>query len=621
MEKRERCRGIVFLVVLFTLFCSSTVLASSDNQTAIDKAETCLKNEINNKTSLTLDQAIFSAMVMKSNSKIEDALSKYKDSKECWPKGNCQLKESSQVALALNRRGSDTNKVANWIISKNSTPNELVWYLEIDSQNHEPAVCSVQYGSRKEEIEIAKDMSISRNTATDCLTISDRGYWLKISSSCLSKQFKISCDTDFVSSLLYQKKDGDTVYVSSESHRAASNSSTTEEVKVKCLADGQSCNYEGTLWAVFALDKIGKDITPYIPYLVALAEDNTKYFPSAFLYALVSKDAGSDEFYNTIIQKQMRNGFWEISGSKYGRYYDSSLAMLGLGGKSASEVDDFKEALYEEQNSKGCWSSVDPIRDTSFILYSVWGEMINVGGGSGGSGGGSEPRCESKGGQSCQIKADCTAAEGEELIGYLCSGGEICCSKEIPLKSCSEEKGEICLEDEECDENVIATSDGSCCLGTCEKIEIPTEDDTCTLSGGECKSSCSSGEKEDQSKTCTGAENLCCIQEGGGISWWLILLLIVLIAAVIAAIIYRDKLRVWWYARRGKASVSPVIKPGVPPFSGEPRSNMTSQRPMQIQPRPAQRALSQSGALPPRRPPQRDKDMEETLKKLKEISE
>ncbi|MDP3881614.1 MAG: hypothetical protein Q8Q31_01920 [Nanoarchaeota archaeon] len=629
MKKREIVLTILLLAIVFVVVSSENVVAA-DNQTIIDNALKCINEEIGNKSTLTLEQAIFASMILGSNEKAENKISSDKDPQECWPKGGCQIKESAQVTLALQKKGSDTSKVTKWILSKNSTPSELAWYLQIDIQDHSPAKCTVEYDSKSGDVEILEDMTLSRNTASDCLSIAGKGYWLKIAPSCVSKKFKVACNKDFLTSLLYQKNNGETVYVSSESHKASSNSTTVEEVKARCFAKGNTCDYEGTLWAAFALNKAGLDVQIYLPYLIALAEDNTRYLPSAFLYGLLGKDAGSDEFYNDLIQKQKRDGFWEITGSRYGKYYDSGVAMFGLGGKEIAEVEKFKEALAKEQNSRGCWAAVDPIRDTSFILYSVWNQMVRRGGGSG-SGGGSDPRCEFKSGQSCEVRADCVGAGAQEVPGFLCAAGKICCSEEVVLKTCAQQNGIVCAADEQCDESVVTSSDGSCCLGRCEKIPPVADLDTCTVRGGECASSCSSNQKEDQSKTCSVTGEICCIadKKSNGPNWGLIIALIILIALVVLAIIYRDKLRVWWYSRKGKVSSSAIVRPGVPPMGGEPRPGpQLGLRPQQkfissnrMPPaRPAIRPVSQGGSQ--RKPvSQKDKDLEETLKKLKEMSE
>lgn len=171
MRKRDLFINFPLLAIMFAIILSWNAIAT-ENQTLINDAFKCLNEEIGNKSSLTLEQAIFASMVISSNTKIENTLNNENERGECWPRGNCQIKESSQVLLALQRRASDVTKVSKWIISKNTTPSELIWYLQVDIQDHSPAKCKIEYGAGSGEIEILEDMTLSRNTASDCLSIS-----------------------------------------------------------------------------------------------------------------------------------------------------------------------------------------------------------------------------------------------------------------------------------------------------------------------------------------------------------------------------------------------------------------------------------------------------------------
>jgi hypothetical protein len=489
--------------------------------------------------------------------------------------------------------------------------------LEIDISDHSSGKCTIKYG-KTGSVKILDDMTLAENSANDCLSTSSSGYWLRIASTCLSKEFEISCNKDFVTSLLYEKNTGEAVYVSSESHKSASNGSTKEQVKAKCFKTGNACDYEGSLWTAYALNKLGGNVGAYIPYLTALADDNLRYFPSAFLYSL-SASSINNEFYSDIIQKQNKNNLWEISGSVYKKYYDTSLAMLGLINSNAAELETAKSALFESQKNDGCWSERDSIVDTSFLLYSGWSRPVSSSVGGGGNSG--EPRCASVNGQSCENKQPCLEAGGQERVNFECSGGTICCSIKVPQQTCAAQKGTLCKSDEVCSEIESASSDGSCCLGSCVK-RATTTSYTCTSDVGNCKVSCSSDEQRDDSKTCEIADYQCCREPvSPGNNWFWIIFLIILIILIVLAIIYRDKLRVIWFRYKGKASVSPIVKPGVPPISGN--KGMEDFRPSpKFAPVPGRRIVHPGRFQPQVRRPAspKDKELEETLKKLKEMS-
>ncbi len=442
MEKK----GIIVLslMLIVSIMFLSLVSSQSVNASAVDKAYKCLNDEISNRTSLNLEQASFAGMAIGGKTNIVKTLKDNKDALGCWPKGKCTIKDTAQAILASKRSGEKYDDAQKWLISKSSNPTELVWYLEIDIKDRTSARCTIRYENKAGNIEINEDMTLSRNTAGECFSISENLYWLKLNPSCISKEFEISCNNDFLSALIYQKRNGETIYVSSEASSSSANSSTKEKVEAKCFKTESLCDYEGTLWATLALLKTGEDIKPYLPYLSALSDDNTRYFPSAFLF-MFSASGESSEYYTDIIQKQNSKNIWEIAGSRYKKFYDSSLAMLALSSiSSSSELERAKSSLTTMQKSNGCWSERDSIIDTSFVLFSGW-QRTSSGGGSS-----NVERCTSVSSQSCEIKEDCLDAGGSVLTNYDCSGGSVCCSVKVPEKTCSQLQGVICKSGEDC---------------------------------------------------------------------------------------------------------------------------------------------------------------------------
>ena len=99
---------------------------------------------------------------------------------------------------------------------------------------------------------------------------------------------------------------------------------------------------------------------------------------------------------------------------------------------------------------------------------------------------------------------------------------------------------------------------------------------------------------------------------------YVIVIILALLVLIVIAIIFRNHIKIWWFKYKGKAKVTPVVRPGVPP------SGMTNYRPAQPVYRPAPSGYSRPA--PQRAPPVRkpvstkDKEMEETLKKLRDMS-
>ena len=616
----------VFLIIMTLAACFVSAAVNVSNQTGaakttglsstaegadkVVKAYKCLENRTADKTSLGLPDATFAVLALGSNANAKSIIEANKDSASCWPKGACKIKETAQVALAYKRAGESTSDIEKWLNSKNATSTELKWYLQIDIPSKELASCIITEGGRKSTIRVLDNMQIDGNPGS-CFAIDMNGYMLRVNPSCYEREIDISCDKDFVSSLLYQKGTGGTIFVPSETHSEASSGHTTEKVSAKCFKTAGSCDYEGTLWAALAMQKLGEDTDAYLPYLLALSDDNERFFPETFLYIL----GGGDEQYNSIIQSQKQGKFWEIVGASYNKYYYTSLAMLALNGQSSNELDAAKDYLLGIQPSDGCWSNT---RDTAFILYSGWPKTSATPGPTP-----TPPACEPT--FSCGNLFACTTAGGISETGYACpNAGQICCSANLQTPTCAQMAGQICNIGYECNANTKMASDGTCCMGSC--LPIPQQaNDTCTPAptNGICKTACADNEDENYVATCVATGERCCTKQAGSSLWIWIVILVILIGLAVLAIVYKEKTKIYWFKLREwfktKFKKKPTVS-GAPQMPVRGPMQYPAQRPSPMMPRgPPSRAMPVQRA--PARPlSPRDKEMEETLKKLKEMS-
>jgi len=599
------------LIIIFTLLIfAQFVAAETTNDEKVQQAYQCLRSEIGNKSSsaLSLQEATFSILALGNVDKVKEKLDSEKStSGNCWPKSSCKIKETAQALLASKALGRDTSAIETYLISKNTSATGLTWFIQIDIVRHNASSCTVAYDSTTRNIAIGEDMKLSGDTGS-CLSISSSGYWLEIASSCLDKKYDISCDQEFVSNLLYTKSSSGTIYVSAETHGADGAGHTFEEIKSKCFkGSNNNCDYEGSLWAAAALQQTGHDVDPFIPYLVALAEDNSQYLPAAFLYKITN---GQDQ-YSTLVQSQIQSKYWQAPSSPYGKFYDTALAMTVLSGSSAAEVDSAKNYLLNSglQTSKGCWNN-NNIRDTAFLLYAGWSDLAGFIPNNGNSGNGSSTidACTTSIGF-CGGRFACLDAGGVVSTNYACPlVGDVCCSKNIALKTCSEQNGKVCSTGTQCTDSEVPSSDGSCCLGTCEKQSDSVN--VCEQAGNTCRSSCDSSLEEQISDQCLDSSQVCCqalptsgTENNSSSSWLWIVLLVVLIILVVLAIVFRNRIQIWLAKfKKGKASSAPIITrrppfPPMPPAYSRPQMSATR--------RPASNV---------------DKEMEETMRKLKEMS-
>lgn len=606
MRKRVLASVLIFVLMISISFVFAQDDETTTDQEKVDEAYSCLREKIDDRTcsELSLEEKIFSLFaVNKCKSEIQDS----KDADDCWPDNNCNIKSTAQAILALDNVGADTDDAEAWLLSQEAIPDNMDWYLQIESD--EATQCTVFYNSNDYTVNINEDKTVSGNGGP-CLSVSSNGYWFKVSSSqtfgCYEEEFEISCDRDFLTSLLFQKIGSSTIHVSETTTSAAAGGATIEEVNSFCFTTlAGSCNYEGSLWAALVLDFVGEEISSYMPYLITMAEESTnkRYLPESFLYFLTV-----DTTYRTsLLLDQKLNKYWQESGDKF---YDTALALYPFQYEEPKEKIDSKEWLLEEgtQDRDGCWEG--NIRNTAFLLYSIWPEGVIAPDNGNGNGDGILDCGQA--GYYCRSRLSCIGDGGNILDTYSCSSPFVCCDTPESEETCLEIEGEICDSSEECwggTEEITSDLDYReiCCIGggVCREKTEPVLSD-CELINGICRSfDCYDDEKE-SSEDCDYSGDVCCIEKtitGKSTVWiWILLVLIVL---VVLGIIFKDQLRRFWFkAKGGGRRPRPRPRPGYPPapLTGHPERMAMPRGP------------------PPRIPVRRPRgEMDDVLKKLKEM--
>jgi hypothetical protein len=600
-------KGLIFSILILAIIILPFVSAAND--TEIDAAYSCLKTQLDEGCGDTLstEQNVFSLLAMGYDSSIQSdcksALNDKEDDDNCWGKtesDSCNIKSTAQAILALDYIGEDVDDELDWLLDNQILTDDLNWYLEIDA--NDATSCEIRVDDGNEKTFTISDKRIFSGSSS-CLSPAKSGYYLEIDSDCLDNNFTISCDQNFISTLWYEKPDESTMYISSETHSASAEGSTTERVNSYCFGTSSSCDYQGTLWATLALAKLGEDTYVYLPYISAMADEteNKKYFPSAFLYMLTDED----DYYADLVDQQKLNKYWEETSDQ--KFYDTALALLSLQGLNIDAVDSSQEWLLDVQESSGCWHA-DNILETAFILYSGW------------------PKDPVRSTTTSNKKSYCsefnfycvsTGECTEPLTNYYCSGlSEVCCKVQPTEETCAEKGGIKCDSTQRCSETeVIAYDTNYCCKGSCEVITA----NECESAGYFCKSSCSSGQEEKTAyKSDCDFGEVCC---GGSTttkesSWPLIITLIILIILIVLAILFRNQLKIWFFRFKSnfrfKKGPQPVSRP---PMSMASQQSFPQLRPRQIIPRQPVRRM------PVRRMPgPRDTAFDETMRKLRDMS-
>ncbi len=624
--------SLVLILAIFPLLSA----ASSINSSVGDNGFACLANKTSDCSSLSITEKIFTSLA---TGRCIDYVANSSSSSGCYngpSSTSCDIKTTAQAVLALDNSGKSTNNSVDWLISKQDATSDLNWYLQINSAN--ATTCTINYpGGNAYTATIGNDGKIS-GASSGCFSPSSNGYWISVGPSCYNTSLTVSCDApSFTVSALYQRMPSSTyptVYVSPQKQSASNGGTITTSVESYCFApSGGSCSsassYESTLWAILALDTLQYNVSSYLPYITTRISDtpNANYETLAYsILNMVSQGYKQD----LINQQRSVTG---SAGSQYSwdssvdKYFGTALALLSLQNQDSSEKDQAITWLAGAQGSDGCWNSDNKL-DTAFILYSLFGSRAVS------SGTTSTLACSTVGGH-CLSYSNCNSAGGNDLGSqYSCSSSNyICCSKDLITPSCASQFGQICnLTTESCkgtpvSANDVSPSDQTCCVsGACVSNQQSIVTTACETSGGTCQDSCSDNELSSDASCGTGSSQVCCTiqQQYASTSQshvGLIILLIVLIALAVLGIIFRKKLAPLWlkikskFFKGGKGSPmgsnGPRGHPGRLPFT--PSRPMPFNRPMP--PRSQPQASKASG-----RKPKSSKDVNDVLKKLKEMS-
>jgi hypothetical protein len=592
----------VLFIFLF-LLVSSLFFVSAENQTAqtdiSTKAYACLDSKTADCSTLSLEEKIFSMLAI---GKCKTELNADKDTADCWPKGQCSIKTTAQAILALR---SGTKNSEDWLVSKTITFTGVDWYLQVES--NDDTSCSADYAGASHSFSIAS--KVISGDAGECLTVSSDGYWLLISPDCFGTDIKISCEKSFSTNLFYKKPTSATFYVSGSTHSASGAGSTTEKVNSLCFGEGTTCDYEGSLWATLILNYKKGNVSAYLPYLVAMADENQQYLPESFLYTL------TNNFKISLLTKQVGGQYWQASSDKY---YDTALALLPFQSQDLTEKTNTKNWLKDVQGGDGCWEG--GTRNTAFLLYSLWPKPIS------GEEIPSSSDCVASG-FFCRSSISCLDDSGSILDNYgkSCFGTDICCNKEEQLQSCSDQQGELCESNQQClggtEVDSLDTNSGKfCCVGGICGIQEATQ---CALNGGACRVTCLDNEQLSSSYGCSGSD-ICCVAKKTSYVW-LIVLLVILIILVVLGIVYKKQLRElflkfknWLQTKFKKGKGKPPVQQQrpttlIPP--GRLPSTIPSTR---VPPGAVQRRVITTTTTKPL-PPKPKSDFDDVLKKLREI--
>ncbi len=246
----------------------------------------------------------------------------------------------------------------------------------------------------------------------------------------------------------------------------------------------------------------------------------------------------------------------------------------------------------------------------------------------------------SSAGYYCMSSLDCNKIGGK-VLNYSCSGFSICCDKEkIAGETCEEAGGEICASGKKCSQRTFTYSDTEeCCFGQCEE---PKELDECTSMRGVCEPyECGKGYSLNSEYECEYPMDLCCIPDakksGPKALFWIFLILVILVSL---GIIFRKNLTEFWFKIKSKFGKKKPKPPrtgplGLPSINSRNPFRRTSPRrilPSSSRHSPRTRPFSRpsshssskkpifkSSSVPSLKAPEKSSELDDVLKKLKDM--
>ncbi|MEM4703087.1 MAG: hypothetical protein QXP53_01225 [Candidatus Pacearchaeota archaeon] len=552
---------VIFILIVFLILASFVIVhAQQTEQEKVEKVYSWLINKTRNRwNTLDTKENVFALLALKSNSTYLEQgntslirRSYSSGDMRCWSEKNftssqaeCKLVETALAKIALDELEQNTTRIENWIMSKNKTQTNIFWYLQIDVDRDTEAICEVDYLTNEEKIFIIHpDKTVSLNGASHCFEniVRHPQYWFEVKETpeCLGAEYAIKCwsenATMVTATFLYKKNPNENRwYVSTQTstgvparpNEAAQDLEPRLKIPSYCLGEQDSCNYEGTLWATYALAKQQKTekANLFVPYLVVNRDDgnNRGFFPSAFLAAIID-----GTFTQETINLQHRLGYWKIqradNGTFYGTLYNTALAKLML--KEGTNFETAKTwilSTFKAEGQKGFFS--DPaggtetpkkILENAFVLWQFWPEYAPGYGAAIGQctqlGGICKDDCSvnelDEGQLDCSYGQTCCkplGGETENCSDYdgscrdyclsnetfwnqgSCLGGYICC---VPFTKlyCEDIQGTFCNGTQVCSVTEVETADSytrNCCPGTC--TETGTQNRHCYEIGKECE--------------------------------------------------------------------------------------------------------------------------------------
>ena len=379
-----------------------------------------------------------------------------KDNSNCYPAGNCNVKDTALAALALKQSNYDTKPLLDWLNSALTRASVTSWYIQIKTDK--AGNCTITYDTNQvkgayvngtQKIKIANKQVDWINVETDLGANLDQPI----------EQIKVDCsqtnDPGIIISLL-RIVQGNDFYIIQESQSSTSNLVINNACYPQYL--GGQCNEEASFYAAYSLKKMNEEVK-VSPYLLDKADSNLE---NAMLYVIT----GDQKYSDNLISNQNPGGYWDAES-----VYVTSFAINAL--KNTQYRDEVGNATAWIKSKQ---ITTDPVnngsfgdfRSTAVALYLALTDS-SVSGGPG------LPGTSTCGNNLKETGEQCD--DGNTLSGDGCNS--ICLLESDEAVSCIEDSD--CITGQECINQICVTE-------RCTFDLDCASDELCDTFTGECKS-------------------------------------------------------------------------------------------------------------------------------------
>ncbi|MBT4731442.1 hypothetical protein HOB87_05700 [Candidatus Woesearchaeota archaeon] len=411
--------------------------------------------------------------------------SEKKDSVACFPKGNCNIKDTAAAYWALSNYGEDTSEIEAYIESELGTGLAGNWWLQI-ATSAQDKTCTIAYpaGETLEQV----DIQVDEGTFPGC-TAGQPPTFFDL-NSCIAGnnlidnnpliELTIDCSSigeGTTISIIYNT--GSSYYITEQ----ATTSKYKTQIPNACHKQGATCHKDTSLWANWILTNKNSEINTNL-YLLD-TYDSLKPADTSLLYLSTTDTSKKSKYLQELLDIQ------RLDGSFNKNNFETGVALMTLiASASTEEITSAISYLESSVNQEGAWDADEAT--TAIILYTAFaGASVDL------------PETLTPPGDDSSDESIC----GDNVCNPLTENEYSCPS------DCETTTLDLCVEDGVCDytfgeTNQNCPSDCFCGDNVCQ----PSEESSCSLDCGETTSSAYCGNDiQEAGEECDGYDDSACL--------------------------------------------------------------------------------------------------------------